>query len=186
MSIGRALNCRKRIKQYISDCDIGDCEPLTRHDWTVLEKIHGALHPYYEATLCNEGNHNHLGQWFVTIDFLLSKTWDACCEFEELKKQNPRCQEFVWLETAAKSAWTKCEEYYKRADESAAYYAAEVLQPSRKWSWFNQEWLGNDEKRPWIDTVQKAVQQLWEEEYKGKFGAPRPESTSSFSATASK
>src|SRR5579871_4460107 len=145
MSIGRALNCRKRIKQYISDCDIGDCEPLTRHDWTVLEKIHGALHPYYEATLCNEGNHNHLGQWFVTIDFLLSKTWDACCEFEELKKQNPRCQEFVWLETAAKSAWTKCEEYYKHADESAAYYAAEVLQPSRKWSRFYQELLGNDE-----------------------------------------
>src|SRR5579871_4573967 len=89
MSLGRALNCRKRIKQYISDCDIGDCELLTRHDWNVLEKIHGALHPYYEAMLCNEGNHNHLGHWFVTIDFLLSKTWDACCEFEELKKKGP-------------------------------------------------------------------------------------------------
>src|SRR5579871_1202302 len=97
MSICQALNCRKRIKQYITDC-----EPLTCHDWTVLEKIHSALHPYYEATLCNEGNHNYIGHWFVTIDFLLSKTWDACCEFEELKKQNPRCQEYVWLEMAAK------------------------------------------------------------------------------------
>jgi hypothetical protein len=172
MSIGRALNCRKRIKQYITDYDIGDCEPLTRHDWTVLEKIHSVLHSFYEATLCNEGKNDHLGRWFVTLDFIFSKSWDALCEIRDLKRQNPRCPEYSWLETTANSAWLKCEEYYKRADESAAYYAAEVLQPRRKWSWFRQEWLGDDEKRPWIDTAQKAVQQLWEEEYKGKFGAP--------------
>ena len=160
------------IGPYITDYDIGDCDPLTRHDWTVLEKIHSILLSYYEATLCNEGKHDHLGNWFVTLDFIFSRTWNALCEFQDLKRQNPRCSEYAWLETAANSAWLKCEEYYKHADESAAYYAAEVLQPSRKWSWFYQEWLGNDEKRPWIDTVQKAVQQLWEEEYKGKFGTP--------------
>ena len=54
-----------------------------------------------------------------------------------------------------------------------ADYAAEVLQPSRKWSWLHQQWVDDAQKRLWLDTAQKTVQQLWEEEYKGKFGAPQ-------------
>jgi DNA helicase Pif1-like protein len=47
----RALNCRRRIQQYLAE---NDCEPLTRHDWKILEKMYSVLHRYYEATLCNE------------------------------------------------------------------------------------------------------------------------------------
>lgn len=54
-------------------------------------------------------------------------------------------------------------------NDSAAYYAAEILQPDRKWSWLEQKWQGDHKKRPILDTAREAVQALWEEEYKGKF-----------------
>jgi hypothetical protein len=139
----------------------------------ILEKMHSVLLCYYEATLCNEGKDDHLGRWFSTMEYIFAKTWDAVVEFRGLKRENPRCSEYVCLEAAANSAWLKCEQYYMRADESAAYYAAEVLQPSRKWNWLRQQWEDDEEKRPWLDAAKKAVQELWEQEYKGKFGAPK-------------
>ena len=168
VSIGRALNCRKRIQDYQSNYDIGDCEPLTHHDWKVLEKVHSVLESYYAATMCCQGRKVHIGKWFPTLDFLFSRNWDTLCHFRKLKEDNPDRPEYTWLEAAANSAWLKCEQYYQRADESAAYYAGEVLQPNRKWAWLHQEWSKDPEKQPWLHTVKKAVQQLWNEEYKGK------------------
>ena len=169
VSIGRALNCRKRIQDYQSNYDIGDCEPLTRHDWKVLEQVHGVLQSYYAATMCSQGKDNHIGVWFSTLDFVFARTWDAVCHFQELREESPNLPEYAWLESAANSAWLKCEQYYKRADESPAYYAADVLQPSRKWTWFCQQWSDDSTKKTWLDMAKKAVQQLWKEEYKGKF-----------------
>jgi hAT family protein len=167
------LNCRRRIQQYLAENDIGDLEPLTRHDWKILEKMHSVLHCYYEATLCNEGKDDHIGRWFSTMDYLLSKTWDAVCEFRRLETENPHQPEYTFLAAAANNAWLKCEQYYKRADETAAYYAAEVLQPSRKWSWLHQEWADDTVKGPWLAAAKNAVQQFWEEEYRGKFATPQ-------------
>jgi hAT family C-terminal dimerisation region len=135
--------------------------------------MHSVLHCYYEATLCSEGKDDHLGRWFSTLDFIFAKTWDSVCEFRRLDEENPRHPEYAFLAAAANSAWLKCEQYYKRADDSAAYYAAEVLQPSRKWTWLYQEWAEDVEKEPWLAVAKNAVQQLWEEEYKGKFGVPQ-------------
>jgi hypothetical protein len=139
MSIGRALNCRRRIQQYITEYDIGNCDVLSRHDWKVLEKVHSSLLCYYEATLCCQGNNHSLDRWFSTLDFLFSRSHGALCEFRDLKEKNPESEEYVWLEAAADGAWQKCQQYYKLADNSAAYYAAEVLQPDRKWSWLNEQ-----------------------------------------------
>jgi hypothetical protein len=164
------LNCKKRIVKFCEDQDIPDEDRLNRHHWKILEKLHGALHCYYEATLCSEGNKDIFGKWFSTLDFIFSRTWDAECEFGNLKEANPDRNEYIWLEAAAHCAWLKGEQYYKRTDESAAYYAAEVLQPNRKWSWFHEHWMDDPEKRPWLDTVKSGVQELWKEEYKGKFG----------------
>jgi hAT family C-terminal dimerisation region len=172
MSIGRALNCRRRIQQYVAEYDIGNCDVLSRHDWKVLEKVHSSLHCYYEATLCCQGNNHSLGRWFSTLDFLFSRSHGALCEFRDLKEQNPESEEYVWLEAAADGAWQKCQQYYKLADNSAAYYAAEVLQPGRKWSWLNEQWGSDPQKRIWLKKTEEAVQRLWEEEYKGKFATP--------------
>jgi hAT family C-terminal dimerisation region len=121
--------------------------------------------------MCSQGQDNHIGQWFSTLDFVFSKTWDTLCHFQELRSKNPDSPEYAWLEGAANSAWLKCEQYYQRADESPVYYAAEVLQPSRKWVWLHEQWASDPSKRTWLETAKKAVQQLWKEEYKGKFDA---------------
>jgi hypothetical protein len=174
MSIGRALNCRKRIQQYVAEHDIGCCDALSRHDWKVLEKVHSTLHCYYEATLCCEGNNHSFGRWFPILDYIFSRSLSALCEFRGLKEENPECQEYVWLEAAADSAWQKCKRYYNLADDSAAYYAAEVLQPGRKWNWFCEQWGNDPQKKLWLKKTQEAVRKLWEEEYRGRFGTPEP------------
>jgi len=72
------------------------------------------------------------------------------------------------------------EEYYGKADGSAAYYAANVLDPTNKWSWFELQWENHPKKKVWLEGDRKKkstsigvkglVRQLWEEEYKGKYG----------------
>jgi hAT family C-terminal dimerisation region len=89
-----------------------------------------------------------------------------------LKEDNPQDQEYVWLEAAAESAWEKCKHYYNLADDSAAYHAAEVLHPNRKWNWLPEQWGKDPQKKSWLKKTQAAVQKLWEEEYKGKFAMP--------------
>jgi len=174
MSIGRALRCRRRLQQYIVEFDIGKCEALTRHDWVVLEKLHSFLGSYYEATMYAQGNEDHLGGWLSTLDFIHSRTSQAVREFQDLREQNPSCPEYSWLETAAKSALGKCDHYYDLAQGGAAYYAAEVLQPTRKWGWLHQQWNADPRKERLLDTAKKSVQKLWEDGYKDRIDASRP------------
>ncbi|KAJ0127605.1 hypothetical protein HZ326_29294, partial [Fusarium oxysporum f. sp. albedinis] len=92
---------------------------------------------------------------------------------------------FTWkyLQGCADAAWLKCEEYYSNqqlnwqnrfpedTDLPPAYYAAQILDPYRKWAWFRQEWVlqAGKEKQMWFDNAQSAVKQLWETEYKGRY-----------------
>lgn len=180
MSIVRALNCRKRIEEF---CNTHapkkgpgiENERLLPHHWILLEKLESSLHPYYEATLCNEGKTDTLKQWFITMDWILDQAFTTQAEFSQLRLEHPDREEYAILETASADAWKKVEEYYLRADESPAYYAAIALDPNTKWSWFRKVWRNNGTKMGWIDgsgidgiNIQAAVQELWIEEYKGK------------------
>ena len=135
--------------------------------------MHSFLHSFYQATLCGEGNNDHLGRWLTSIDFVLTKTSEAVSKFRELRQENRKCPEYTWLEAAATSALQKCEHYHNLVDDSAAYYAAEVLQPTRKWTWLEQKWELDPEKEFRLDSAKEAVQVLWEEEYKGKINVPQ-------------
>ena len=145
MSIGRALKCRKRLQQYISENNIGNCQPLTTDDWKPLKKLHRMLESFYTATLCTEGNQDHLGRWLPAMEFIYSKVSGFVAEAKELRGNEPYNLRYPWLEAAAEGALEKCKKYYKLADESPAYYAAEILQPHRKWQWLYQRWGSNDE-----------------------------------------
>jgi hypothetical protein len=68
-----------------------------------------------------------LYRWFTTMDWLLNSIYDAEVDFRELKAEHGDREEYTFLEAAAHSSWEKCEEYYKYMDDSAAYYAAQVL-----------------------------------------------------------
>jgi hAT family protein len=186
ISIGRALNCKPRIQQF---CDSHrpkrgegiENDRLKAHDWFLLEKLHDALHPFYEATLCSEGNDNTLSNWFYTLDYVLESTGKSENEFQALAEESPGSEEYIFLQTAAGAARLKTQDYYKKADDSAAYYAASILNPTFKWSWFEDRWSDDPAKKCWLeggrgkkDTgVKGLVRELWEEEYKGKYG-PEP------------
>ncbi|XP_044723961.1 restless-like transposase [Hirsutella rhossiliensis] len=57
-----------------------------------------------------------------------------------------------------------------RGQSARTYYAAQVLNPYRKWAWFRQEWVlqGDEGRQKWYESAQLAVKQLWETEYKEK------------------
>ena len=150
-----------------------------KHHWFLLEKLHDSLEPFYEATLCSQGNNNTLSEWFYTLDYVLDSIDRSKNEFETLAGENPKSEEYVFLQAASAAAWLKTEDYYKKADESAAYYAASVLDPAFKWSWFEDRWGKDKVKKFWLEGhpakneigVKGLVRELWEEEYKGKYGS---------------
>src|SRR5271154_1051598 len=116
---------------------------------------------------------------FYTLDYVLDCIDGSKNEFETLAGENPGSDEYVFLQAASAAAWLKTEDYYKKADESAAYYAASVLNPAFKWSWFEDRWGKDEVKKIWLEGhpatneigVKGLVQELWEEEYKGKYGS---------------
>ena len=72
-------------------------------------------------------------------------------EFEALASENPESEEYAFLQAASVAAWLKTADYYRKVDDSAEYYAASVLDPAFKWSWFEDRW-GNDKvKKVWLE-----------------------------------
>ena len=187
MSIGRALKCKLRIQQFCENHipkrgEGIENDRLNAHHWLLLQKLHDALQPFYEASLCSQGNNNTLSDWFYKLDYVLDSIGKTKSEFETLADEIPESDEYFFLQTAAAAAWEKTADYYRKVDDSAAYYAASVLNPAVKWSWFEERW-GNDRvKRTWLEGnpakkrtgVKGLVQELWEEEYKGKYGLESP------------
>lgn len=188
MSIGRALNCKLRIQQFCNTHhpkrgDGIENDRLKPLHWFLLEKLYETLGAFYEATLCNEGKHNILSGWFFALDYLLESIDESKNEFQVLACENPKSEEYAYLQASAAAAWAKAEEYYSKVDQSAAYYAALVLDPAFKWAWFEGRWLGNKEKKVWLEGNPKSkaaigakgmVRALWEEEYKGKYTPDLP------------
>ena len=81
------------------------------------------------------------------------------------------------MAACAEATWQKCEKYYIKADDTAAYYAAIILNPTLKMQWFYDQWGQHEEKAAWISKAEEAVRELWLE-YKGKSFCPvSPSST---------
>lgn len=126
------------------------------------------------ATIDTEGNRKALDDHFPTLQWLLDQIYGSRTKFLELARTSKTKQHrevFTWLAGCADQAWEKCEKYYNKTDESAAYYAAVVLNPELKYAWFKQEWKENEEaqKNNWLAGVKEEVEALWQEEYRGKY-----------------
>ncbi|XP_044720133.1 Ribonuclease H-like protein [Hirsutella rhossiliensis] len=108
-----------------------------------------------------EGNKTSLADWFSTLDCLLREINETKDHYHDIHEEDDD-DNFTWryLQGCADAAWSKCEEYYSNrqrnwqhrfpedTDLPPAYYAAQVLNPYRKWAWFRQEWvLQGDEGR---------------------------------------
>lgn len=188
-SITRALNVRERLELFSARHVPGKGSQgianfkLDGQHWFELEKIELALKDFYAAALLTEGKQTSLADWFSTLDCLLREINETKDHYHEIHAEDDTNFTWEYLQSCADAAWSKCYEYYcnrqldwqKRFPEDTdlppAYYAAQVLDPYRKWAWFRQEWVlgGDEEKQKWFDNAQSAVRQLWETEYKGRY-----------------
>ncbi|KAL5592259.1 hypothetical protein FOBRF1_013285 [Fusarium oxysporum] len=123
-----------------------------------------------------------LADWFSTLDCLLREISETKDHYHDIHSEDDNNFTWKYLQSCADAAWSKCAEYYNNqqlnwqnrfpedTDLPPAYYAAQILDPYRKWAWFRQEWVlhGDEEKRRWFDNAQSAVKHLWETEYKGR------------------
>jgi hypothetical protein len=75
-----------------------------------------------------------------------------------------------FLAIAINNAWLKLDKYYTLTDMTEAYVAAVVLNPYKKWSYFEASWKS---KPDWLSAAKEKVQALWEE-YKEKAGHSLP------------
>ncbi|TKA37882.1 hypothetical protein B0A49_13606, partial [Cryomyces minteri] len=138
---------------------------LEGQHWFELEKIELALKDFYAATLLTEGKQTSLADWFSTLDCLLREINETKDHYHEIHAKDDN--NFTWDNQQLN--WQK--RFPKDTDLPPAYYAAQILDPYRKWAWFRQEWVleGDKEKQRWFNNAQSAVKQLWETEYKGRY-----------------
>jgi hypothetical protein len=151
ISIGRALNVKERIQIFCdqfepppSQKDISE-DRLSQQHWIELEHLHDQLEIFYEGTLMTEGRHATLADHFQTLDWLLNEIHVAKQKFEELyqdslkrKRRTKDSEDFAWLAAAAEVSWRKAEEYFGKADDTAAYYTAISLDPTLKHEWYKK------------------------------------------------
>jgi hypothetical protein len=107
-----------------------------------------------------EGNHTDLVDHFQTMDWLLPELEMTKEKFFELSAERRRHADsanYKYLAGCSGAAWEKCEKYYIKADDTAAYYATIVLDPTLKMSWFEDKWADHDVKRLWIQTVNRFI-----------------------------
>ena len=84
--------------------------------------------------------------------------------FNHYEKSMNRWRDNKAMKDRLETGWEKLEKYYKLTDSVPAYQAAIVLDPTRKWSYFEENWA--DVHSEWIPDAQKAVLDLWINDYK--------------------
>lgn len=71
-----------------------------------------------------------------------------------------------FLGPCCNAGWAKLNKYYTLTEKSPAYVAAVVLDPSQKWTYFEEQWTGN--QAYWVTEWRQKIQLFWEIHYKGK------------------
>jgi hypothetical protein len=160
---------------------------LSKQQWEELAHLHDQLETFYDGTLSTEGRASTLADHFQTLDWLLDEIQQAKIKFEELHKEAVRkkhgrralateADDFAFLAAAAEVSWSKAEEYFKKANNTPAYYTAISLNPTLKHQWYVETWT-DEVKRPWILTVKELVKEFWLEEYRGRYSTKQASAT---------
>jgi hypothetical protein len=68
------------------------------------------------------------------------------------------------LHTCILTSWHAFDKYYLKTDDVVAYGTALLLAPYRRLAYLQRNW-----KPSWIQAAKAAAQQLWEQQYKGKY-----------------
>lgn len=189
----RAKLLRKAINlfclQYIDSKDLDASVMISDESWDLLDEICTILELFDYATeklqgAAKDGKHGSLWECLPMIEILLKQV-------ENLKIKHPLLDEQIvvpipsnrrskssqstsslaqrpssdsFLAIAINNAWLKLDKYYTLTDMTEVYVAAVVLNPYKKWSYFEASWKS---KPDWLATAKKKVRALWEE-YKDK------------------
>ncbi|KAF5703911.1 restless-like transposase [Fusarium mundagurra] len=170
-SIDRALNVKERIQVFCDQYEAGQSQKsltedhLSEQQWDELARFHDQLETFYDRTLSTEGRFSTLADHFQTLDWLLKEIQQAKIKFEKPHKATVRSNtsqgavaaeagDFAFLAASAEASWRKVEEYFKKADETPAYYAAFALNPTLKNQSYIETWI-DEEQKSWIPSVTK-------------------------------
>jgi hypothetical protein len=146
-------NIKAAIQQYVANNAELQDEMLYAEDWKDLASIRDFLKLFFIATKSTESPDHSIGRIIPIFDRLLS----------HYEKSRTVYKDSPLMRTCLETGWSKLEKYYVKSDQSPAYVAAVVLDPSWKWSYFKQHWQDNPD---WIAAAQMAVENLWITEYK--------------------
>ena len=58
----------------------------------------------------------------------------------------------------------KLDTYYQLLDETSVYAASTVLNPAKRWRYFEKKWTSAAQRR-WLTTAKSYVKKFWEEHY---------------------
>lgn len=149
---------RQAITIFCAQEPVLQDDALTPIDWSTLAEIRKFLEPFQDATIANEGIGDSISDVLPTMDYLLH-------HIEAAKKAATLPHLAAMMDTA----WAKLADYYELTEDSPAYSAATVLNPSLKWAYMERTWEDKDE---WIERAKDRVGQLWRETYKSTSAHP--------------
>ena len=146
---------------------------LTSKDWATITEYVELLKPFKEATTWMEGrgkagNCGAIWEVLPTFDYLVERLDGMILRLEQVDFTDEDAPEDHLL-INLRLAYLKVAQYYKRFEETPAYYVAACLHPSHK-SYFNQQWKvpidwAEDEPHPrtgWLEVNNRGFQQLWQ------------------------
>lgn len=110
---------------------------LELNDWEQLQVYHDFLEPYRDVTLATQGYSDGLDKILLGMDILL-------IHLEEGRTTYANNDFFT---TAIETSWNVLNKYYNLTDESPAYVAAVVMDPRRKWQYFEKNWTTDSLKQ---------------------------------------
>ena len=151
------------IQQWCIDYqDIMAGDILTKDDWEKLVIIRDFLEPFNLVTKACEGLEDSIELVLPTMDFCLS----------HLERAKIRFADDTFMIRGIEVAWEKLEKYYSLTDDSPVYALATVLNPTKKWQYFEGAWHGldNGRHRGIIARTKRRAWNFWEANYQ-----PAPE-----------
>lgn len=189
----RAKQLRKAINlfclQYIDSKDLDTSAIISDETWDLLDEICSILELFDYATeklqgAAKDSKHGSLWECLPMIETLLKQVENLKMKYPLLTEQTavptpsnrkPKSSQSTSLPTqgpssesflaiAINNAWLKLDKYYTLTDMTEVYVAAVVLNPYKKWSYFEASWKS---KPDWLATAKEKVRGLWEE-YKDK------------------
>ena len=149
-----------------SEKDLAD-DFLDPTDWENLEYLVGFFEPYRLWTKSTEGLMDSIDMVLPAFDTLMV----------HLEESATNLQDNLFMTNRIIAAWDKLKKYYTFTDDTTAYFAATVLNPTKKLVYFEYNWA-NTSMEVWIDLLVAKLKDIWTTNYKTWDTADGPQPTS--------